>query len=70
MPETRESWVLTSADQREGILQVFCTLYVFYIFQYHVNFLLSLYMKMEKCKDYDADEDETMKKGVSLFWDP
>lgn len=27
-----------------------------------LTFFLSLYMKMEKCKDYDADKAETIEK--------
>lgn len=34
------------------------------------TFFLSLYMKMKKCKDYDADKAETMEKVASFLWDP
>lgn len=34
------------------------------------TFFLSLYMKIEKWEDYDADMAEIMEKVASFFWDP
>lgn len=51
--------------REKGLLQVFFTIYFRY-FSTITTFFPSLYMKMEKYEEYDADKAETTEKVPSF----